>query len=65
MKDYVLKIYRREKNDPRIAVGVVEEVGLQGNKAFRNIDELWSILNSPKAKAAKTKTRKKNATHSQ
>jgi len=27
--------------------------GIQGNKAFGNLDELWSILNSSKAKTAK------------
>ena len=53
MKAYVLRIYRREKNDPQIVVGVVEEDGVEGNKAFSNLDELWSILNSSKAKTAK------------
>ncbi|MGZ3534976.1 MAG: hypothetical protein ACXU9K_07105, partial [Thermodesulfobacteriota bacterium] len=59
MKDYVLRIYRREKKDPRILVGVVEEVGVEGNKAFSNLDELWSILNSSRAETAKTKKRDK------
>jgi hypothetical protein len=54
LKDYVLRIYRREKNDPRVLVGVVEEVGVEGNKAFSNLDELWSILNPSKVKAVKT-----------
>ena len=49
MKDYLIRIHRREKNDPRILVGVVEEVGVEGNKAFSNLDELWSILNPSKA----------------
>jgi hypothetical protein len=53
LKDYVLRIYRREKNDPQIVVGVVEEVGVRGNKAFSNLDELWSILNSSKPKTGK------------
>jgi hypothetical protein len=26
-------------------VGVVEEVGIEGKKAFNNLDELWVILN--------------------
>jgi hypothetical protein len=58
LQNYVLRIYRREKNDPRILVGVVEEVGAEGNKAFSNLDELWSILNPSKARAAKTKKRR-------
>ncbi len=54
LKDYLLRIYRREKNDPRILVGVAEEVGVEGIKAFSNLDELWPILNPSKAGAAKT-----------
>ena len=55
LKDYVLRIYSREKNNRRRLVGVVEEIGVEGNKAFRNLDELWSILNPPKAETGKTK----------
>jgi hypothetical protein len=55
LKDYLIRIHRREKNNPRILVGVVEEVGVEGNKAFRSFDELWSILNSSKPGTAKTK----------
>jgi hypothetical protein len=29
-------------------VGVVEEVGVDGKKAFHNYDELWEILNPKK-----------------
>jgi len=29
-------------------MGVVEEVGAKGKKAFTNYDELWEILNYPK-----------------
>jgi hypothetical protein len=59
LKDYVVKIHRRGDNDPRILVGVVEEVGVEGNKAFSNLDELWSILNWSEAGTAKTKKRNK------
>jgi len=55
LQNYVLRIYRREKNDPRILVGVVEEVGVEGNKAFSNVDELWSILNPSKTETTKAK----------
>lgn len=60
MENYVLRIYRREKNDPRILVGVVEEVGVDGNKAFSNLDELWFILNSSKGETTKSKKRNKS-----
>jgi len=55
LEDYLIRIHRREKNDPRILVGVVEEVGLEGNKAFSNLDELWEILNPSKAQTVRTK----------
>lgn len=60
LENYVLRIYRREKNDPRILVGVVEEVGVDGNKAFSNLDELWFILNSSKGETTKSKKRNKS-----
>jgi hypothetical protein len=59
LKDYLVKIYRREKRDPRILFGVVEEVGVEGIKAFSNLDELWLILNPSKAETAKAKKRNK------
>jgi len=34
--------------------------GIQGNKAFGNVDELWSILNSSKVESPKTKKRNKS-----
>ena len=54
LKDYVLRIYSREKNDSRKLVGIVEEVGAGGNRAFSNLDELWSILNPSRTRAART-----------
>ncbi len=60
MKDYFIRIHRREKNNRRILVGVVEEVGVEGSKAFSNVDELWSILNPSKAETVKTKKRDKS-----
>jgi hypothetical protein len=44
LKNYVVRVYRCEKNNPRNLVGVVEEVGVEERKAFTNLDELWKIL---------------------
>ncbi len=49
MNTYVIRVYRSKENEPRLLVGVVEEVGVEGKKAFNNFDELWAILN-PKGK---------------
>jgi hypothetical protein len=41
---YIVRIYRKQENDPRALVGLLEEVGKQGNKAFSSIDELCELL---------------------
>jgi len=46
--DYVVRIYRLDKKNPRHLVGIVEEIGTKGKKTFTNYDELWDILISSK-----------------
>jgi hypothetical protein len=59
MTSYLVRIYRKAENNPRLLVGVVEEPGANGKKAFHNLYELWDILNpikkehSPKMKKVK------------
>ena len=48
MDNYIIRIYRRKKDNPRVLVGLVEEVGTKGKKAFNDRDDLWEILNSRK-----------------
>ncbi len=55
LKDYIIRIYRRGKNDPRTFVGAVEEIGVEGNKAFSNLDELRGILNPKRRGTAESK----------
>jgi len=55
LKTYVVRIYRFEKDNPKNLVGVVEEVGVKGKKAFTNYDELWEILISSKSMTQKHK----------
>jgi len=50
---YLVRIYRRDENNPRLLVGVVEEVGAEGKKAFSNLYELWDILSSTSRSAAR------------
>jgi hypothetical protein len=45
--NYIIRIYRFEKDKPRSLIGLVEEVGIKGKKAFNTYDELWEILNTP------------------
>lgn len=63
MKKYIVSVYRGEENNPRSLVGVVEEVGVEGKKAFINLDELWEILNPRKREPTRSKKRKGVAKH--
>jgi hypothetical protein len=45
MTSYLVRIYRKAENNPHLLVGVVEEPGVNGKKAFTNLYELWEILN--------------------
>jgi hypothetical protein len=44
--NYIIRIYRYDKDRPKSLVGVVVEPGRKGKKAFQSYDELWEILNS-------------------
>jgi len=55
MTSYLVRIYRKAENNPRLLVGVVEEPGVTGKKAFSNLHELWDILNPKKEKQTKPK----------
>jgi hypothetical protein len=46
MENYIIRIYRYEKDKPQKLMGIVETVGEEGKKAFTHVDELWDILNS-------------------
>ena len=50
MTSYVVRVYRKAENNPRMLIGVVEEVGVKEKKAFANLYELWDILNPIKKK---------------
>jgi hypothetical protein len=42
--DYIIRIYRFDKNSARRFVGTVEGVGMKGKRVFTTIEELWEIL---------------------
>ena len=63
MNSYLVRIYRKADNNPRMLVGVVEEVGMKEKKAFSNLYELWDILNPIKkdrTQLKKSKNSKRN-----
>jgi predicted amidophosphoribosyltransferase len=66
MDNYIIRIYRYEKNNPDKLVGTVEHVGLDGKRAFTHVDELWEILNAtgqmPKKNQKGASGRRENTT---
>jgi len=48
LASYVVRVYRFGKNQPHNLVGVVEEAGIKGKKAFTSLAELWGIIRSPR-----------------
>jgi hypothetical protein len=69
MNSYLVRIYRKAENNPRMLVGVVEEPEVKEKKAFHNLHELWDILNPIKRaplqlKRSKNSKRTPNMEHS-
>jgi len=50
VENYIIRIYRFEKDNPRGLVGIVESVEgeRRGKRAFTNLYDLWEILNCPR-----------------
>jgi hypothetical protein len=44
METYIVRVYRRNKEDPHNIIGLVEVVGDEEKRAFHNTDELVSII---------------------
>ncbi|MGA1869935.1 MAG: hypothetical protein ACMUJM_15480 [bacterium] len=57
MESYIVRIYRRGESAEKL-VGMVEEVGGTGQRAFRNFHELWDILVSETRNVSLKNTRK-------
>lgn len=50
--NYIVRIYRRNEDDPREVTGIVECVETEERQAFHNLDELWNVLKSPMSRLA-------------
>ncbi len=60
-ENYVVRIYRFDGKNPRKLIGLVEEVGVEGQRAFRNLEELWAILNPSEGRKATRKRKEKDS----
>jgi hypothetical protein len=60
LETYIIRIYRRGKSIPHKLIGIVEETGIEGKKAFTCADELWNILKSPEKAISQKHGKPKN-----
>ena len=44
MDSYLIRIYRREKDNPENIVGILEEIGTKEKHSFKNLSELGKII---------------------
>jgi hypothetical protein len=62
---YIARFYLYKNEFPQRFVGVIEEVGKKGRKAFSSYEELWEIFSSsafPRSSSQGTKKVEKNLT---
>ncbi len=46
VESFIIRIYRRDREKPENVAGLVEIVGSEEKRPFRNCGELWSILST-------------------
>ncbi len=55
MDSYVIRIYRRDEQNPQNIIGLVEDVMIQETRPFKNFNELWEILRKEEKKKKERK----------
>ena len=53
--DYIIRIYRRDRQNPRMVVGTVEQVGEKMKMGFTDIEELRLIMGVPRGQTPRRK----------
>ncbi len=48
MDSYIVRLYRRDADNPENLVGLVETVGEEGKRPFHTTGELTAILSEPR-----------------
>jgi hypothetical protein len=62
VQSFVVRIYRRDRRARRL-VGVVEEAGVEGKRAFTTLEDLWRILTASRSRPAGPSPRPPRPTH--
>ena len=47
MDSYIVRLYRRDNENPENLVGLVETVGAEARQSFHTVNELVAILSEP------------------
>lgn len=47
MDSYIVRLYRRDNENPENLVGLVETVGAEEKRSFHTVKELMAILSEP------------------
>ena len=47
MDSYIVRLYRRDTENPENLVGLVETVGAEEKRSFHTVNELMAILSEP------------------
>jgi len=58
MDSYVIRIYRRDAENPRNCAGLAEIIDTDTRKSFKNLDELLEILKIPGGNSSEKKISK-------
>jgi hypothetical protein len=53
--DYIIRIYRRDRQNPRMVVGTVEQVGEKLKMGFTDFEELRLIMGVPRGQTPRWK----------
>ena len=53
--DYIIRIYRRNRENPRMVVGTVEQVGEKVKMGFTDFEELRLIMGVPRGRTTRRK----------
>ncbi|MBW1858014.1 MAG: hypothetical protein JRI42_07070 [Deltaproteobacteria bacterium] len=61
MDSYLIRIYRRDKENPEAIVGIIEEIGADRKEPFKNISELCDIIVQQRGNKARIKKSSENS----
>jgi len=59
MDSYLIRIYRRDKENSESIVGIIEEIGTEKKQSFKNLSELSKIITQSKRRRSNRATGKR------